>query len=328
MGWPALDRGETARFALSLAVMRILGPLLVPGSSRPLAPDRPPTIRVRRFAGPMAHVGLLRHLRVAHVTDQHVGRVTPMRMQHAAVDLVNAQQPHLVVVTGDFVCHGLAYLDHLHALMKSFAAPVLGVLGNHDHYSGAKEVVRTLRQAGVEVLDNATTTITLQGQTLQVVGLDDAHTGHARLEDAVRGMDRSLPTLGLSHIPEEADGLWHHGVPLVLSGHTHAGQLTFAICRLAGHRYIHGLYGSREQGGAVYVGAGIGASVVPLRLGARAQPEIAIFDLGTPPPGADEDHAEQQPFKGRPPSQRARARRHARVLRRQQKREQHAAHFP
>src|SRR5438477_143442 len=68
----------------------------------------------------------------------------------------------------------------------------------------------------------------LRHQTLQVVGLDDAYTGHARREEAVKGLRKNLPTLGLSHIAEEADGLWRYGVPLVLSGHTHGGQVTVA----------------------------------------------------------------------------------------------------
>ena len=88
-------------------------------------------------------------------------------------------------------------------------------------------------------------------QGKRILGLDDAYTGHASWRHAVRGLRRDLPSLGLSHIAEEADRLWQHGVSLVLSGHTHAGQVTIArihelaLGRLVGHRYIHGLYGTR-----------------------------------------------------------------------------------
>jgi hypothetical protein len=262
-------------------------------------------IQLRRFAGPAAYVGRLAPLRVAHLTDLHVGAVTPERVQRAAIALTNAQAPDLVLMSGDFVCHSLAHLDELESVLGALQAPAIAVLGNHDHWSGAAAVRRALERAGAAVLVNRHTTITLRGQALQVVGVDDAFTGHARRDDAVRGMRRDLPTIALSHIAEEADGLWAEGIPLVLSGHTHAGQVAVGrvdrllVARLGGHRYVHGLYGSRAiGGGAVYVGAGIGASFIPLRLGERAQREVTLFELGTAPGAFPEHHAEQTAFEG------------------------------
>jgi predicted MPP superfamily phosphohydrolase len=253
-----------------------------------------------------------------------------MKVQRAAVELTNRERPDLVVLTGDFVCHSQLYLDQLEEVVRAFDAPVVGVLGNHDHWSGADEVKRALRRGGVEVLCNANTVLTLGHQRLQIVGLDDAYTGHARRDDAVRGLRWDLPTIALSHIAEEADGLWRCGIPLVFSGHTHAGQVTLArlnelsIGKIAGHRYVHGLYGTRRQGapgqGAVYVGAGIGAAVMPLRLGERGQREVAIFELGCAPGSFDEHHEEQTPFAGRKPSPELVAKRAERVARGREKR--------
>ena len=102
----------------------------------------------------------------------------------------------------------------------------------------------------------------------------------------------------------------------MLSGHTHAGQITvarlheLALGHLVGHRYVHGLYGNRrrqelqEHAGAVYVGAGLGAAVMPFRIGARAQPEITIFELGQAPGSFLEDHEEQDALRGREVSER------------------------
>ena len=171
-------------------------------------------ITVRRFAGPSSFVGNV-SLRVAHVTDLHVGRVTPMSVQYGAVELVNDEHPDLVVLTGDFVCHSQDYLDALTDLVKRYDAPVLAVLGNHDHWAGADEVRHALTLGGVEVLDNVNTVMTLRRQRLQIVGLDDAYTSHASRAKAVKGMRKDLPTIGLSHIAEEADRLWADGVPLV-----------------------------------------------------------------------------------------------------------------
>jgi hypothetical protein len=190
-----------------------------------------------------------------------------------------------------------------------------------------------------------------------------------------------LPTLGLSHIAEEADGLWARQVPLVLAGHTHGGQVTLARLHelalgvIAGHKYVHGLYGTRgkagahplpsapsgttavmthasgghankpatrERGtktpapgvpihvgharpaGAVYVGAGIGAAIVPLRLGERGKRELTIFELGQEPGTFEEHHPEQAALPGRKPTLAKTARRAAAVARKKQRRDRRA----
>lgn len=294
---------------------------------------RRPPIEVRRFAGPDAHREQLDHLRVAHLTDLHFGRVTPLRIQEMAVELTNAAHPDLVVITGDFVCHSQAYLEQLSEVLSQLDAPTVGVLGNHDYWSGADGVLGALDRAGVEMLRNQNTTITLRHQALQVVGLDDAYTGHADREAATRGLRRDRPTIALSHIAEEADALWDRGAPLVLSGHTHAGQVTLAglhelsIGRVAGHKYVHGLYGRRTPSpgegprGAVYVGAGIGASVMPVRLGDRGRREVTLFELGAQVGAFEEHHEEQPPLPGREPSDKLKAKRAENVRRKRERRE-------
>lgn len=304
-------------------------------SDLPPRSDKTPSIELRRFRGHELHRQQLGHLRVAHLTDLHFGRVTPLAVQQAAIELVNAQGPDLVVITGDFVCHSQLYLDQLVEVLSRIEAPTVGVLGNHDYWSGADEVARALRRAGVELLRNANTTLTLRRQRLQIVGLDDAYTGHADRARALSGIDPRIATLGLSHIAEEADAMWASGVPLVLAGHTHAGQVTLArlhelaLGRIVGHKYVHGLYGTRKLEaavpGAVYVGAGIGAAVMPIRLGDRGRREVTIFELGADVPAIDEHHDEQAPLKGRKPSPALTAKRQAAVHLKEWKREQAAA---
>ncbi|MDB4973164.1 MAG: phosphoesterase/phosphatase [Myxococcaceae bacterium] len=286
-------------------------------------------IELRRFAGHVEHEEQLSHLRIAHLTDQHFGRMTPHAVQQAAIDLTNQQEPDLVVISGDFVCHSQEFLDELEETLSLLKAPSVGVLGNHDHWSGAGAVRRALRKAGVEVLDNAHTSITLRNQRLQVVGLDDAYTGHADAAHATKGLRRDLPTIGISHIAEEADHLWELGVPLVFSGHTHAGQITLArmheifLGKLIGHKYVHGLYGSRQRQlgpkGAVYVGAGIGAAVMPIRIGERARREVAVFELGARAGAHWEHHSEQPALKGRPPSERTKEKRRRQLEKKKRK---------
>lgn len=274
-------------------------------------------IAVRQFAGNEVYRRQLSApVRIAHITDQHVGRVTPLSVQMAAVEAANAADPDIVVLTGDFVAHSLSFLDQLRHVVEAFTAPVFAVLGNHDHWSGPDGVRRALRRAGAEVLDNRWTSVRVRGEVLQVVGLDDAYTGHADRREALKGLDPRRATLGLSHIAEEADGLWAKGVPLVLSGHTHGGQVAtmglprWTVGALAGHRYVHGLYGDRRGKGAVYVGAGVGSSVMPLRWGTRAMREVAVFELGAEPDAVEDHHLEQVALPGRKPSAETRRRRH------------------
>ncbi|HEX3697154.1 MAG TPA: metallophosphoesterase [Polyangia bacterium] len=318
-------------------------------TSRPTQAARRYRIKLRRFAGPVAYADQISHLRIAHLTDQHVGRVTPMEVQRAAVELANGEKPDLILLSGDFVCHSQLYLDQLTEVVRGFQAPAIAVLGNHDHWSGADEVRLALERGGVEVLRNRNTIITVRNERLQVVGLDDAYTGHARRDEAVKGLRPDLPAIGISHIAEEADGLWQHGIPLVLSGHTHGGQVTLArlhelaVGMIGGHKYVHGLYGTRESqpptnghddkkggrnhhgkpepAGAVYVGAGIGAAVVPLRLGDRGKREVTIFELGCQPGDFVEHHSEQEALRGRKPTAKLIARRAAAVVRKRLDRE-------
>ena len=140
-----------------------------------------------------------------------------MEVQYDAVSMTNAGKPDIVVISGDFVCHSQVYLDDLTDVISKIDAPVFAALGNHDHWAGAEPVRKALRRGGAEVLDNAHTTITIGHQPLQVLGLDDAYTGHADHPAALKGLRRDLPVIGLSHIAEEADALWEEGVPLVFS---------------------------------------------------------------------------------------------------------------
>jgi len=284
-------------------------------------------IILRRFAGHLDHAErLTRPLRVAHLTDQHVGRITPYRVQLAAIEAVNRERPDVVTITGDFVAHSLLFLDELQDVIERIEAPVFAVLGNHDYWSGAEAVRHALKRAGAEILDNANTVIEIGHDRLQLVGLDDAYTGHSDIDKAVKGLNHHLPTLGLSHIAEEADRLWFEGVPLVLSGHTHAGQITvarlheLAVGRLAGHKYVHGLYGDRKAHGAVYVGAGIGAAVMPLRFGERGQREVAIFELGHLPGAIEEHHQEQPALPGRKPTAKTQRKRKEAVAKKAERR--------
>jgi uncharacterized protein len=235
--------------------------------------------RVTRLVLPLP--GLDRPVRAAHLTDLHFAYTTPLQILRDAVELTNACRPDLVVLSGDYVGYATNRLDGLQTVLGALEAPTVAVLGNHDHWTDAPAIVAALHRAGIEVLLNGWTKLA----GIVVVGVDDGVTGHADPAEAVRGRPIG-PALGLSHDPEVAPDLWDRHVPIVLSGHTHAGQVRFGHLTdglhraLLGRRFVGGLY--RTARGTVYVNAGVGASGLPLRLGEAAHREVAIIDLLPP----------------------------------------------
>lgn len=221
-------------------------------------------------------------LRVAHLTDLHFGNVTPLSLQRAAVALANSEKPDFTLLTGDYVARGLGHLERMVETLARIEGPRYAVMGNHDHWSGIKPVRDALRHAGVELLENTWTRIGAGEDAIALVGMDDYGTGHHDHLRATSGL-RGMPALALSHNPEGAPLLWGRGVALVLSGHTHGGQLHVEkVTRrlynsLFKMRYLDGWY--QELDHQVYVNPGVGSSVVPFRYGRPAMREVAILDL-------------------------------------------------
>ena len=87
----------------------------------------------RQFAGTSSHQALDKPIVVAHLTDQHFGPATPHELQREAIRRVNAAQPDLVVLTGDYVAYSLDHLDEAQEVLSGIDAPTIGTLGNHDH---------------------------------------------------------------------------------------------------------------------------------------------------------------------------------------------------
>jgi len=166
-----------------------------------------------------------------------------------------------------------------------------------------------LRRAGVEILRNQNTIFTVRGAATSDRRLDDAYTGHAQRDKAVAGLRPDLPTLALSHIAEEADLLWRHGIPLVLSGHTHGGRsrwrdsMKLPSGKCGGHKVpARALWiPARANGntGAVYVGAGIGRGRDALAYRRARQEGGHDLRARTLPGGFAEDHVEQDALPGR-----------------------------
>ena len=225
-------------------------------------------------------------LRVLLVSDIHVaGPDMPPRRVDRIVRQINGLSPDLVLIAGDFVSdrrlstrtysasEAIAPLRDLRARLG-----VVAVLGNHDHWRNAASVHDALRAAGVRVLDNGAA----RAGPLVIGGVDDAFTGYARPIFTVQQMRRLPgPRLVLTHSPDVFPTL-PAAAGLVLAGHTHCGQIVLpligALATMSnyGRRYRCGVI--REGGKALIVTAGVGTSIMPIRIG--APPDMWLLRLG------------------------------------------------
>jgi predicted MPP superfamily phosphohydrolase len=227
-----------------------------------------------------AHDGV----RVAQLSDLHVGPRASPALARRAIAEVNAFHPDLAVLTGDYLSRSRSDVGYVEELLGGLAAPTVAVLGNHDVWLDPRGTARALRAHGYEVLENAWTYLRLRGVPFPVVGVGDRLTGLEDVPTAVRGLPAGAPPLFLAHGPRTADRLRGLDRPLVcLSGHTHGGQINVPILTpilLASlhEPYVRGLYRLGEV--QLYVNRGIGTSALHLRI--DSPPEVTLATLRRP----------------------------------------------
>jgi uncharacterized protein len=221
-------------------------------------------------------------LRVLQLSDIHHSLFFPLDRVAAVVELSNRLKPDLVALTGDFVTYSRRSIEPVAEMLGTLQARlgVVAVLGNHDFRVGADKVQRALRRQRIRVLRNRHMMLRDGGDALPIAGVDDLGYG-ADLSTALKGIPDGSATILLAHNPRLVRRAAHHGVGLVLSGHTHGGQVNLPL--------LGSVYGrSPEQlrfkigwdrlgATQIYVSRGIGTIVLPWRL--RCPAEIPCLEL-------------------------------------------------
>ena len=243
-------------------------------------------------------------LRIAQLSDIHIGDYMPPREIARAVAMANELHPDISFVTGDFVSSEGDPLDACITELSRLRAPlgVWGCNGNHEIYAGVEDdAERLFLEKGMRLLRAASTVIEHNGGRFNLIGVDyqrdhmtsGERTGPmlAEIEHLVR---RDMPNFLLSHNPNSFRRAAQLGIELSLAGHTHGGQVKFEIvdhsvspARLISP-FVAGLYhlpmqngaasgGNGLQRAALYVNRGLGTFGFPVRIG--VPPEISLLTL-------------------------------------------------
>jgi predicted MPP superfamily phosphohydrolase len=229
-----------------------------------------------------AHEGL----RVAQLSDIHVGQATSDIRIRRAVMAVNASAPDLVFLTGDYVTHSPKPLPRVREVLAGLSGPVYVVLGNHDHWVNAPYLREGFERLGYTVLQNEHRVVNVRGAPATVLGVDDGRTRRDDVKATFRGAPTSGTRLVLAHTPPTVEKLPEYAGLVQFSGHTHGGQfvvrgLTEALFRRAGQPYIRGHYTVR--GNQLYVNQGLGFGFGGPYLRRGTEPEVAFFTLRAAP---------------------------------------------
>jgi len=235
---------------------------------------------------------LTRRVRILHLSDFHASAAVPFSLIEAAVNLGLESKPDVICLTGDFVTDAAPFNEAQYARILgrlSSAAPAFAVLGNHDGGSWAAASMRgfsdttivegVLSAARVRLLHNRPEIVRLRDQSLRFAGVADLWSGAVDGDRAFAGVPADDPAILLAHNPDTKDGLADRPWDLMLSGHTHGGQVVLPLLGerfvpVRDKRFIAGL--KQWNGRQVYVTRGVG-SIHGVRVNCR--PEVTILDL-------------------------------------------------
>lgn len=219
---------------------------------------------------------------IAQLSDIHVGSFDPKERAIEWAAMANALAPDLAVVTGDLVTAGEGfYRDAADAIAALRAKDgVLVITGNHDLHND-DELVRLVNEGGPLVLKNDSRIIRRGNAELFIAGMDAWHASSADVKRVLRDRPEGAPCVLLCHYPTAFEAAVETGVDLLLTGHTHGGQLAVPFfseqlnfAKLTNQRSRGPVYSGKTL---MYVNAGLGTTGPPMRL--AVPPEIALFTL-------------------------------------------------
>lgn len=231
-------------------------------------------------------------IRILHLADLHASTVVPYKFINKAVDLGLSYRPDLICLTGDFITGDISNFDQYRKILSklSSTAPTFACLGNHDGgiwvqprggYANTSKVQQLLKESGITCLHNHEKDVVIHNQELHLIGLGDlwAQEMHPQKVFSETKIESHAPIIVLSHNPDTKDILAVYDWDLMLSGHTHGGQLRIPLIGapyspVRDKRYLEGLHNC--NGKWIHITKGVG-NVYGVRLNCR--PQVSLIDL-------------------------------------------------
>jgi uncharacterized protein len=215
-------------------------------------------------------------LRIGLMTDVHRSHLVAHEDVARAVALLMSEHPDLIVLGGDYVTWGdRQYVAPAAEVLAALSAPqgVHAILGNHDD---DHDMPRALGKNGVHVLKDARTRLTIRHESLDLVGIRFWTKRPSDVAALVRGA--AAATILLAHDPRRLAEAAALDVPLVLSGHTHGGQVVLPVVGAVAAQKFPVVSGvARRDKTTIFVSRGIGTIYVPVRI--NCPPEVAVLTL-------------------------------------------------
>jgi len=219
--------------------------------------------------------------RIVQLSDVHHGPFSDRSQIERAVETANRLQPDIIALTGDYISKERHFAAPCAEMLGRLEARhgVYAVLGNHDHWTDAALITDLFRAEGMKVLINEGMRFQKGDSAFWLAGVDDTMVGLEDLPLALAGARRDEMKLLLAHNPIILRRAARASVDLVLSGHTHGGQVALRSERSASgrprRRLLKGL--GRQGNTQIYVNRGLGTVVLPIRYG--CPPEVSLLEL-------------------------------------------------
>lgn len=243
---------------------------------------------------PKGRLKSARPLRVLQLSDLHASSCVSLEFISRAITLGLRESPDAICLTGDFVTAKYQELDAYAKVLSRLSehAPVFACLGNHDGgswvrgrggFEGIDQASRLLRDAGIQLLHNASKVTNVGGREVQIVGLGDHWTDQFDPAKAFQSADKaaggSTDRILLSHNPDSKGWLGSYRWDLMLCGHTHGGQLELPFfgtpfAPVRDKRFVRGLHAWRERW--IHITKGVG-NLHGMRFNCR--PEVSLLVL-------------------------------------------------
>lgn len=221
--------------------------------------------------------------RIVQLTDLHYGFLVPKVLIEYVVNRANSIEKDIIVCTGDYVHkrRKIQEIDTVWPILKKLKAPlgVYSVLGNHDHWVDSKHSLYWLEKSGQSVRHKVVP-IKKNGKRIWIGGSGDLWEDELKIDETFSGVNSNDFKLLLAHNPDTADRDYKTKIDLVVSGHTHGGQINIPLygppfLPVRNKRYTNGLI--RTARTSVFISRGIGWALLPVRF--NCAPEIAVLHL-------------------------------------------------